>query len=156
MKLLKLSITVLIFSVVGCYSPDKNNLNEKASLNTLGDLPENPLLLIPMTFSINPKLSTMSTLYGNKKAMESAKKNKTGSYPPGALLYEVTWKQKADSLWYGANIPDRIIRVERIQFNNDSVPEYQLYSGSPLRKIHSDFPDKEISTIISQPVAVSP
>ena len=139
-----------------CTSPGKNNLNDKASVHASDELPENPLKFIPLTFSINPGEATMSALYGNKTAMLHAKNIGNSAYPQGSLLYEVTWKQKPDSLWYGANIPDEITRVERIVFSNDSVPEYEQYSGQPLRKVKAAASSERVAVIISQQMAGNP
>src|SRR5688572_2402243 len=53
----------------GCIQSNESYLNEGASILKLEDLPENPLLLHPLTSSINPNDSTMATLYGNDLAM---------------------------------------------------------------------------------------
>ncbi|TDW47735.1 hypothetical protein EV144_10417 [Flavobacterium sp. 270] len=155
MKITLYSIAVFTLFLASCHSPNKNNLNEEASIHSLEQLPENPLLLIPMSFSINPKQKKMSTLYGNKIAMHYAQQKEGNVYPSGSLLYEVTWEQKADSLWYGANIPGKISKIERIKFT-EKEPEYSLYSGFPLRKNQSQDAAERITAIVSQPLAVSP
>jgi hypothetical protein len=150
-----LTISFIIL-LVSCNGKNENNINEKASISVLGDLPENPLLLSPITFSINPNESTISTLYGNKLAFDHAATKADKEYPPGAVLYEVTWKQKADSLWFGANIPDKISKVERIEFNRSSTQKYQLYFGHPLKKKVPVSKPKRIMFIISQQMAFTP
>ena len=149
-------IIALIILLSGCNGSNENNINEKASVSALDALPENPLLLSPITFSINPNKAAMSTLYGNKIAFQYAVTNADSSYPNGAVLYEVTWKQKADSLWYGANIPDRIISVEKVQFTANSVPKYELYAGHPLKKVSSNDENKRIALILSKRMAETP
>ncbi|CAL1519081.1 hypothetical protein [Chitinophaga sp. MM2321] len=155
MKYIKYAVAVALF-LASCTSPDRDNLNEKASVQAADELPENPLLLIPITFSINPKEGSMSTLYGNNEAMQHAKLNSGNAYPAGSVLYEVTWKQKSDSLWYGANIPDQIIRVERVVFNGDALPGYELYSGHPLRKVAFPSSAQRIALITAQQMAHNP
>jgi hypothetical protein len=150
---------IIISSIVllaSCNTSNKNNINEKASISVLGDLPENPLLLSPITFSINPNEESMSTLYGNKIAFNHAATKADNQYPAGAVLYEVTWKQKADSLWFGANIPDKISKVERIEFNRSSTPKYEIYAGHPLKKRAAVSKPKRIMFIISQQMAFTP
>ncbi|WP_431241448.1 hypothetical protein ACQ9BO_15290 [Flavobacterium sp. P21] len=134
MKPIHSIIIALIIILSACKGNNKDNLNEKASVSALDALPENPLLLSPITFSIDPNQNVMSTLYGNKIAFQNAKEKADGTYPKGAVLYEVTWKQKADSLWYGANIPDQIVSVEKVQFTGNAVAKYELYAGHPLKK----------------------
>jgi hypothetical protein len=156
MKSLHAIIIALTVILSGCNGNNKDNINEKASVSALDELPENPLFLSPITFSINPKKASMSTLYGNKTAFQHAITKADSSYPNGAVLYEVTWRQKADSLWYGANIPDQIISVEKVQFTANSVPEYELYCGHPLKKVPSRNQSTRITFMISQRMAVNP
>ena len=146
--------SVILF--LGCSQNNKNNLNEKASVFTVDELPENPLSLSPITFSINPTKATMSTLYGNSIAFHHAMNKANNHYPNGAVLYEVTWHQKADSLWFGANIPDKITLIERIKFSEDLLPKYELYAGSPLKKVVTKDESKRIAFIISQRMANNP
>ena len=156
MKPLHAIIITLTVILSGCNRNNKDNINEKASVSALDVLPENPLLLSPITFSVNPNKAVMSTLYGNKTAFQHAVTKADSFYPNGAVLYEVTWKQKADSLWYGANIPDQIISVEKVQFTENAVPKYELYAGHPLKKVSSNDENKRISFVISQRMAVTP
>lgn len=156
MRLFKFLIIIAVVLLVSCNMKNKNNVNEKASVSALDELPENPLLLSPITFSIDPNQSTMSTLYANQVALLHAKTKANSAYPTGAVLYEVTWKQKADSLWYGANIPSQIIRVERIQFTGDSSPKYELYAGHPLKKIAFVPQTKRINFILAERMVFIP
>jgi hypothetical protein len=156
MKPLHSIIIALIVVLSGCSRNNTENVNVKASVSALDELPENPLLLSPITFSINPKKAVMSTLYGNKTAFEHALTKGDSSYPEGAVLYEVTWKQKADSLWYGANIPDQIISVEKIQFNGSSSPKYELYAGHPLKKVSFNDESERTAAITAQRMAETP
>lgn len=156
MKPLHSIIIALMVVLSGCSRNNTENVNVKASVSALDELPENPLLLSPITFSINPKKAVMSTLYGNKTAFEHALTKSDSSYPQGAVLYEVTWKQKADSLWYGANIPDQIISVEKIQFTGSSSPKYELYAGHPLKKVSFNDENQRIAAITAQRLAETP
>lgn len=148
-------LTISIFFTC-CQSSPQIKLNDDASVFKEDSLPENPLLFIPITSAINLKDSTMSTLYGNEMAAIHAQKVGISSYPAGSLLYEVTWKQKVDSVWFGAKIPKEIISVERLSFQLPHLPEYQLYEGRPLRKSNSVDELPRIEFISSQKMAVSP
>lgn len=151
---------ILILTVInlfGCRQPNQNVLNEQASILELNDLPENPLLLHPLSSSINPNNHTMATLYGNDLAMDHASKNKGSDYPTGARLYEVTWEQKPDSVWFGANIPKVILSVEQVVFDNNSTPVYKLYQGETLKEqAQGNDRAERLKFIISQKMAVSP
>ncbi|WP_449397826.1 hypothetical protein [Chryseobacterium wanjuense] len=132
-------------------------INIPASVQQNDELPENPLLMNAITSSIQPKEGTMSTLYGNEIAFNYAQENTDINYPPGTVLYEVTWKQRPDQVWFGGNIPKSIYSVERIVFNYSGV-NYEKYQGKPLRLVTGDIGDKDSrkNFIISQKMAVSP
>ncbi|MBT2620534.1 cytochrome P460 family protein [Chryseobacterium sp. ISL-6] len=158
---MKKNVIYLVLSflfILSCHSEEKENLNRNASVKQSDELLENPLLMTPITSSVQPKDSTISTLYGNKAAAAYAKMNSDSKYPEGAVLYEVTWKQKPDELWFGANIPKEIFSVEKVIFQNRDLHKYEIYMGKPLKK-KSLFKDEElsrISFITSQKMAVSP
>ena len=151
-----LATVLIIIVLTGCQSSLKNNLNNEASLTAHDELPENPLLLVPLTSSINPRDNTMSTLYGNKLAAAYAGTQASNFYPKGSVLYEVTWKQQPDSVWFGGNIPKEIFSVERIFFTDAGIPEYELYKGTPLRKSTDKNNVERVVFISSQRMAVTP
>ena len=155
MKKYWLSLLIIV-SFTACKSDRESHINENAPLLPTEVFSENPLLEKPFTSSINTRDSTMATLYGNAIAWEYANTYNDTNYPPGAILYEVTWKQKPDSLWFGANVPKEIKSVERIMYTTDSKPTYELYMGNPLRKSESDLDTSRISFITAQKIAVSP
>ena len=148
---------MLIF-LLACSEKSEDILNTKASVQQNDELMENPLLMHPITSSIQPKDSMMSTLYGNDIAFDFAKKNIGSAYPNGAVLYEVSWKQKPDGLWFGANVPDEISSVERVTFKENNSYEYELYEGKPLKRMNPDSTHLTLRKhfVIAQKVAVSP
>src|SRR5690606_31490924 len=109
-----------------------------------------------ITTSVNLNNKTMSTLYGNTIAVDFAKKNSGFKYPAGSVLYEVTWEQQPDSVWFGATIPAELISVEKISFNRETEPSYALYQGRPLKKDKNDHAQVRLIQIISQHFAVTP
>jgi hypothetical protein len=157
MKKYSLYLIVLIL-LMACKEKRQELLNIKASVQLNDELKENPLLMHPLTSSVNPKDSMMSTLYGNDIAFDYAKKNLGSNYPNGAVLYEVKWKQKPDELWFGANVPGEKKSVEKITFKEENSSEYEFFEGKILKKIKRDSATensrKEI--IVSQRMAVSP
>jgi len=134
----------------------KINLNQAASFMAADTLPENPLLEKVLTSSVNTKDSSMSTLYANNIAWEYALKHDDVKYPAGAVLYQVTWKQKADSVWFGANIPKEIQAVERISYTYNSPATYELYEGRPLRRSNAIADTGRIASIAAQKMAMAP
>ncbi len=147
----------VLILMVSCKQKSKETLNVGASVQQNDELSENPLLMNPITSSVQPKDSTMSTLYGNEIAFNYAKQNSDFKYPGNAVLYEVTWKQKPDELWFGGNIPKEIYSVERITFNKDSSV-YEKFQGKPLKPVKTDETEDKLRKdfIISQKMAVSP
>lgn len=145
------------FLIISCEKHPKNTLNITASLQENVELKENPLLMKPITSSIQPKDSTMSTLYGNDAAFNYAKVHSDADYPEIAVLYEVTWKQKPDEVWFGGNIPKDIYSVEKVSFTN-SGPLYERYEGKPLRLTAANNSRDALRkvVILNQRMAVSP
>lgn len=144
--------------LISCQQNSKNVLNEEASIQQSDELKENPLLMNPITSSIQPKEKTMSTLYGNDIAFNYAKTNFKSNYPQNAVLYEVTWKQKSDELWFGANIPKEVVSVEKITFLDKGVNVYEIFQGKALKKakMNDKTDDQRRKLVLSQRMAVSP
>ena len=100
----------------------------------------NPLEWKVITSSVNKTDGSMSTLYGNELAARAARAGGGQPYPAGAVLAWVSWLQREDEHWYGANIPGAIRSIEKVTFINASntpgqEASYDSYVGSPLRKI---------------------
>lgn len=73
----------------------------------------------------------MATLYGNTVAVQRARSG--APVQPGEKLILVTWKQKPDESWFGANIPDKVQSLEQV--TTGTTPDeagYQRYEGTPL------------------------
>jgi Haem-binding domain/Cytochrome P460 len=84
--------------------------------------------------SIDRNKSTMSTLYGNDRAVHFARTSTGNQYPFGSELTLVTWKQKEDDHWYGARIPGSIQKVEKIHISDSGklglYPVYEKKGGA--------------------------
>ncbi|TDW99089.1 cytochrome P460 family protein [Dinghuibacter silviterrae] len=138
---------------VTCHQPMHDNdfvFTRPLDRSFADELPENPLLLHTITGMVHSNDSTMSMLYGNDAAFAYAGSHSDGHYPGGALLYEVTWRQQPDERWTGANIPERILSVERLAFWVDGQPVYTMYKGTPLRG------GNRVSAIAGERMAVAP
>lgn len=102
-------------------------INQKASLPASFGLEQMGVI----TSSINKRQHTMSTLYGNAVSVNRARSGAT--IAPNEKLLLVTWKQKADENWFGANIPKEVQSVEQITTGaNPGEAVYQRYGGSSL------------------------
>ncbi|MBS1661710.1 MAG: cytochrome P460 family protein, partial [Bacteroidetes bacterium] len=75
-----------------------------------------------ITSFVNTKERTMSTLYGNDIAVQSARAGK--AYPVGAALKLVTWSQRDDAHWFGGRIPRAIYSIENVIFTAGATPVY--------------------------------
>jgi len=157
MKKYSFVIVAFVLFVTACKQGSKTiHLNEDASFTLADTLPENPLLEKVLTAAIDTKDSTMATLYANKTAWEYAIAHEDANYPAGAVLYQVTWKQKPDSVWFGANIPKTIHTIERISYTSNSPANYELYEGRPLRKSKATPDTARIAWITGQKMAIAP
>ena len=135
--------------------------NDAAALT--GELPLDPLQWRVIGSIVDPATTTMSTLFGNEVAVQSARSGRIGRYPPGAVVSLVTWAQQDDPRWFGARIPARPQSIEVVAVHDvaraGSPFEYQAYRGEPLRKAPA--PDaatvaERVEQIMGQPAAVMP
>jgi hypothetical protein len=150
---------LFLISMIGCIKHFENNVNEGASISSADDLPVNPLQEKVITITIHPADSTMSTLYANDIAWKYASLHNDFNYPKGSELYEVTWRQKPDSVWFGANIPKEIMMVECLTFIDAEFPTYDSYGSHPMKKnviYDSDYIQGRIKEIVSQRMAIAP
>ena len=159
--IMKLYVLIILsaFLLSSCANTAGENINEKASVTINDQLAENPLSQLVITSSINENNHTMATLYGNEAALKHARDNGSENYPERAVLYQVTWKQKEDTVWFGAKIPEQILTVEKIDFYKDAnaiKPRYTLYKGSPLVKKPVSDDTKRIDFIVHQKYAFVP
>ena len=149
-------VIITVISLLGCNPKNELGFNENASINNLGELPENPLLLNAITTSFHPKDSLIRLLYGNKLAYNYAKINGDGNYPISAVLYSVTWQLQDDEQWFGANVPKNIKSIERIEFLEKGKYIYNNFDSNGIKYITSDNVQKRINHIREMKMAVSP
>jgi hypothetical protein len=107
--------------------PANQIINQKASLTKSIGLYKMKVI----TSSIDKEAHTMATLYGNDAAVTRARS--AGIIGPNEQLVLVTWDQKADENWFGANIPAQVKRVEKIETRNVGIDvKYHRYDGPSL------------------------
>ncbi|WP_158797535.1 cytochrome P460 family protein [Pedobacter sp. L105] len=130
-----LLLPALLLFLVSCSEkhPDGASLiNKEASLPAAFNFSKMGLKVI--TSSINKKQGTMSTLYGNDLALNTAKAGRPAQ--PGEVLALITWKQKDDDRWFGAKIPGKLQSMEMI--NTTAAPgaaatvTYKHYDGDQM------------------------
>ncbi|HEY1164226.1 MAG TPA: cytochrome P460 family protein [Chitinophaga sp.] len=126
-----LMIVATLFSF-GCSSQIDNTqlVNREASLPSSFQFEAKGLNKV-ISSSINRKKATMSTLYGNDQAFQYAHTHADSSYPNGAVLALVTWKQQEDPRWFGANIPGELQSIELVKINGTNTT-YEQFTGTAL------------------------
>lgn len=97
---------------------------------TAAVLPVDPFQEAVITTVQNRAHHTMSVLYGNSQAVQCARQGMP--YAAGSVVSLVTWTQKEDPYWFGANIPAGVDHVEVVSIGM-GAPLYTRYSGSPLK-----------------------
>jgi hypothetical protein len=131
---MKLMVTFSLFILVfatGCHHAPKELFNDGAALPS--GVPVQPLTWRVINSSIDPVHQTMSTLYGNDLAIDSARTPNHTEYLAGAVIARVTWSQKEDEHWFGARIPKQFQSMEivRIEQGADGklVSHYERQTG---------------------------
>jgi hypothetical protein len=111
-----------------------SDTNNSALVNDAASLPSSfnfgKMRFKVIASSINKKLGTMSTLYGNEPALRAAGRD---SATAGEVFALVTWKQQADDHWFGAKIPADLLSVEYVKTGEtgNSIG-YQKFAGKNL------------------------
>lgn len=97
---------------------------------------------------------TISALYANEQAKYFLKQHGQKNYPDGSILYLVTWKAGEDPRWFGGNIPDSVISLETVEFNNGI--HYTYYEGTPLMQVNNPNADSNTKWILERKVILLP
>ena len=157
MKSLYILFVVFILASFACNNrkPSEELLNKKASIPASFKFDRS---LKVITSSFNRKNKTMSTLYGNDLALQTAIAGNI-SYPAGENFTLVTWKQQEDDRWFGARIPGDLLSVEVIKTTGagHAAISYQKFEGNDL-SITSDtlHQQERIKYILAQKPSIMP
>ena len=151
-----LIVILLAILFIKCDSKIALGFNENASINKLGDLPENPFEFNAINTSLHPQNQTITILYGNQLAYNYARLTGDKSYPTKSILYCVTWQSQADEQWFGANISGKILKIERIEILENSKTKYEQFNSQGKKIRISDGFVKRIHAIKLMRMAVSP
>ena len=155
--------TALVLALAGCSAANSRvvtRFNADAAL--IGNLPVDPLDWPVITSGVDPRNSTMFTVFGNDTAVRYSRTNIARDYPRGSVLALTTWHQQEDSRWFGAWIPARVMAVEFVEVGAaaDGMPSttYRAYEGSPLKETASveGLSDRRTKYILSLRAAVMP
>ncbi len=121
---------------VGCHTPMRDHDYVFTMPLGVKQLPANASEWNVITSSIDRRQSTMTTLYGNSIAVRYARGSSQHDYPPGSELSLVTWAEREDPHWFGANVPGELKSVELVRVagstDNKASYSYERYEGSPL------------------------
>jgi len=106
--------------------------------------------------SLNKKLGTMSTLYGNELALKTIRTG-TNTAVPGEIFALVTWTQKPDDHWFGAKIPLTVQSLEYLKIAPTGNVGYQKLEGKNLVLSTDTLHNQErIKYILSQKASIMP
>jgi hypothetical protein len=169
MKRVRIVTTIVCLSFLACMAGCSStppevlspHLNQAAEL--IGNIPANPFDWRVITSFADRSASTMSTLYGNDVATVYARAHTQQDYPVGAVICVVTWTQREDLRWYGAQIPNQVQSIEfvTVRAQQKGAPSYmyEKYEGSPLAKVadqDSPKPSDREAFLLSLRAAVMP
>jgi Cytochrome P460 len=156
-----LALAVCASGCAGDASRTAATFNDGAAL--VGELPASPLAWRVISCAVDPSNGTMSTLYGNDIAIGYARTHAQHDYPAGSVVSLVSWAQKEDPRWYGAQIPSQVKSVEFVTVSagekGDSQYSYEAYVGNPLKKTTAQpygTPPERIVYLFSNRAAVMP
>ncbi|QMV18973.1 hypothetical protein GOB94_10045 [Granulicella sp. 5B5] len=130
MKLRVMAVMICLVMVAGCQKKQTaaSDLYNDAAMVDVG-LPYPVMQWKPLTTMVDRGAGTTSTLFGNDAAVAAARAGQ--SYPAGAVLGLVMWRQKDDPHWFGARIPDGPLQVEFVEFGASGM-RYREFAGSPM------------------------
>jgi hypothetical protein len=117
-----------------------------------------------ITTWVDTKHSTMSTLYGNDIAVNSARSSVGGpAYPIGARIALVTWREREDERWFGASIPATVQSVEFVTIRSGPTNKVEYvclrFEGGLLQHTLADTPiasRDRAAYLLSQRAAIMP
>jgi hypothetical protein len=89
-----------------------------------------------ITSFADPRMGTMSTLYGNDAAIKSARSGL--AYPAGSVITLVTWSQRQDPHWFGGRIPDSLKSIERLSYPTGGMPLYTCWLDGSSRNVEPE------------------
>jgi hypothetical protein len=142
MRRLLWTIAALPLMLVGCAATNSRLITKANDIASLaGAVPSSPNQLEwrVITSGVDPKNSTMYTLYGNDVAVDFARTHLSPNYPEGSVLSLVVWREREDARWFGAQIPGQPVSIEFVtvvpRADDYSLRSYRGYEGSPLREI---------------------
>lgn len=159
MKPAYIFLPALLLLIASCseHTDPAKLINTDASLPAAFNFSQMGLLVV--SSSINQQNATMSTLYGNAKALAALKAG-DGIKPDEVLAY-ITWKQKDDEHWFGAKIPGQLQSLELIKtagtVPGDTKISYKRFVGAKLSQVRDTAGSAQsIQYIMTQKPSVMP
>ena len=157
---LKLLFSLFLLLFDCCHEKTESDklVNNDASIPASFQFDKKGLYVI--NSSINKKKGTMSTLYGNKSAVNRLRENPDSASANEQLTF-ITWKQKEDEHWFGAKIPAALQSVEMVKTiagqPNTMETSYECFEGSKLiRQKDTAGNANRIQYILAQKPSVMP
>lgn len=109
-----------------------------------------------ITSFANRKQQTMSVLYGNEAAKQSAL-SEYAHHLPGEIFKLVVFRQADNKYWYGSYINGKLLSIETV-FNTSGQLGYKLEKGQAPVNIKGDkmSEDERLAFIFSHKASVFP
>jgi len=125
-------IILIAMSLAACGTDHKSQLQTR--YNTAATPSQTEALQAMNGFIINSfvntKTHTTGTLYGNAVVANYLKDSTDNNYPKGSVVTLLTWQQISDPRWFGGNIPDSLVSMEIVRYNDSTT--YTFYEGKNL------------------------
>lgn len=103
---------------------------------------------------VDTKKHTTSTLYGNAVVANYLKDSTDNNYPKGSVVTLFTWQQTSDPRWFGGNIPDSLISMEVVRYNDSTT--YTFYQGKNLTPAENSNAASSLAWIRAQKMMIVP
>jgi hypothetical protein len=150
-------VRVMVAMMCGCLLAGVGCKKEPAASDLYNDaakvsgLPYPVLQWKPLTTMVDRGAGTTATLFGNDAAVAAARAGLP--YPAGAVLGLVTWRQRDDSHWFGARIPDAPLQAEFVEVGVGGM-KYRVFAGTPMTEQAAASQDRAAAIVAMKAAAL--
>jgi len=125
MKKTLLLVLVALVNLMSCKTGKEKQIYKRIIFDSTG--------MKVITHSFNKKLKTMSVLYGNAQAYNSALLTE-GKRQPGSAYAFVTWEFQENPYWHGSQLSGKLLCVEKLSVSKsteEGTVDYVVRFGKP-------------------------
>ncbi|MFC3562853.1 hypothetical protein [Pedobacter jamesrossensis] len=146
-----MKVKLLLFSIILTVISCKPTKDKRVVFDSKGQK--------AITSSVSKKLRTVSILFGNQAALESALKG--GAHRGGEMFTFVTWNQDNEKFWFPGLINGKIKSIEVVNIvlrGNTLKPDYRLVQGTAPKRLTDQLytQSERIEFITSQRPSIYP